>query len=81
MKCFVRVQKLNPNIVTVPVSKGIGNGSISIHPNLALKKLKKVSKALSGDLSRHLIKLPDKFKIEIKFREHYKAFKASFIQI
>ncbi|MCC0716559.1 M55 family metallopeptidase [Clostridioides sp. ES-S-0077-01] len=55
------------------------NGSISIHPNLALKKIEKgVKKALSGDLSRHLIKLPDKFKIEIKFREHYKAFKASF---
>lgn len=72
-------KKLNPNIVTVPVSKGIGNGSISIHPNLALKKIEKgVKKALSGDLSRHLIKLPDKFKIEIKFREHYKAFKASF---
>ena len=72
-------KKLNPNIVTIPVSKGIGNGSISIHPNLALKKIEKgVKKALSGDLSRHLIKLPDKFKIEIKFREHYKAFKASF---
>jgi D-amino peptidase len=72
-------KKINPNIITVPVSKGIGNTSISIHPNLALSKIKEgVKNSLTGDLSRHIIKLPDRFEIEIKFRQHYKAYRSSF---
>lgn len=70
---------LNPNIVTVPVSKGIGNASISIHPDLALEKIRiGVKESLSGDISRHLIKLPTVFVIEIKFKNHFDAYKASF---
>lgn len=72
-------KKLNPNIATVPVSKGIGNGSISIHPNLAIKQIESgVKESLSGDLSRHIIKLPKSFEVKIKFKDHYKAYKASF---
>ena len=72
-------KNLNPNIVTVPVSKGIGNGSISIHPNLAIKNIRLgVKSALSSNLSHHLIKLPKYFKIEIRFKEHFKSFRASF---
>ncbi|MGL5346577.1 MAG: M55 family metallopeptidase [Peptostreptococcaceae bacterium] len=72
-------KEIFPNIVTVPVSKGIGQASISIHPNLAIKKIKEgVKMALTGDLNRHLITLPNKFKVEIKFRQHYRAYKASF---
>lgn len=72
-------KKLFPNIVTVPVSKGIGNASVSIHPNLALKKIQTgVKESLSGDLARHIIDLPEKFDIEIKFRQHYNAYKSSF---
>ena len=72
-------KKLNPNIITDRVSKGIGNASISIHPTLAVKNIRLgVKSALSGDLSRHLIKLPESFKIEIKFKEHYNSYKASF---
>ncbi|WP_250675246.1 M55 family metallopeptidase [Paraclostridium ghonii] len=72
-------KKLNPNIITVSVSKGIGNASLSIHPEVALKNIQDgVEKALSGDLSRHIIKLPKLFFIEIKFKNHYDAYKASF---
>ena len=72
-------KKLNPNIITVAVSKGIGDAAISIHPQTALKNIKEgVFKALSGDLSRHIIKLPDEFNIEIRFKKHQDAFKASF---
>ena len=72
-------KKIFPNLVTVAVSKGIGNGSVSIHPNLAVKRINEgVKEALSGDLSRHMIKLPEKFEIEIKFRNHFKAYRASF---
>ena len=58
---------------------GIDQASISIHPNVAIKKIKDgVKRALTGDLNRHLITLPNKFKVEIKFRQHYRAYKASF---
>lgn len=72
-------KEINSNIVTVPVSKGIGDGSISIHPNLALRKIEDgVKNSLSYDLSKYMIKLPDKFNIEIKFRQHYKSYRSSF---
>lgn len=73
------VKKLNLNIVIVFVLKGIGNGLILIYLNFVLKKIEKgVKKVLFGDLFRYLIKLLDKFKIEIKFREYYKVFKVFF---
>ena len=72
-------KEIFPNIVTVPVSEGMGESSISIHPHLAAKEIKeKVKESLTGDLSRHMVKLPEKFEFEIKFRQHAKAYRASF---
>ncbi|MDR0879385.1 MAG: M55 family metallopeptidase [Clostridioides sp.] len=72
-------KKLNPNIVTASVNRGYGNGSISVHPNLATRMIEDgVKDALSGDISRHLIELPKHFEVEIRYTEAYKAFKASF---
>jgi D-amino peptidase len=72
-------QKLNPNIITAPVSKGIGDASVSIHPQLAVRLIQEgAEKALQSNLERHLIKLPERFEIEIRFRQHYRAYKASF---
>lgn len=72
-------QKINPHIKTVPVSEGIGNASISIHPNVALKKIKEqVQAALSDELGRYKIDLPESFHVEIAFREHYLAYRGSF---
>ncbi|MED1954165.1 M55 family metallopeptidase [Brevibacillus centrosporus] len=72
-------QKLNPNIKTVPVSEGIGNASLSIHPDLALKKIKEqVESVVGDDLSKYLVKLPESFRVEIAFREHYHAYSGSF---
>ncbi|MGG1663018.1 M55 family metallopeptidase [Brevibacillus sp. NRS-1366] len=71
--------KINPNIKTVPVSEGIGNASISIHPNAALKKIKEqVQAVLADDLSKYRIELPESFHVEIAFREHYMAYRGSF---
>jgi D-amino peptidase len=72
-------KKLNPNIKTVAVSEGIGNGSISINPNLALKRIKQgVLEALKDDRSKYMIGLPEKFSMEISYKEHYLAYKAGF---
>lgn len=72
-------QKLNPNIMTLAVSEGIGNAAISIHPHLALKAIKqKVLEVVADDFSKYLIQLPEEFKVEIAFREHFHAYRGSF---
>lgn len=73
------VLKLNENIKTLPVSEGIGNASISIHPDLAVKKIKeKVLESLKDDHSKYLIKLPEKFHVEISFKKHFLAYRGGF---
>lgn len=72
-------RSLVPAITAVPVSEGLGNASLSIHPAVAQRLIKEgVGKALRGDLSKCLIQLPDKFEAVVRFREHFKAYRASF---
>jgi D-amino peptidase len=70
---------LNENISTAAVSEGIGNASISVHPDLSLKMIKsKVQEVLKKDLSLCKVKLPESFNIEIRYKEHFDAYKNSF---
>jgi len=71
--------KINQNIKTVPVNKGVGNSVISIHPKLAVEKIKEsVESILKGDINKCNIELPEHFKVEISYKKHANAFKASF---
>ena len=71
--------KANINIKTVAVNKGVGNSVISIHPKLTVEKIKEsVESILKGDIDKCKIKLPEHFKVKLSFRNHTKAFKASF---
>ena len=71
--------KKNPGTETVAVSHGIGGGSVSISPKLAVKRIEDAAKrALDKDISKLVLPLPDKFDIEICFKEHINAFKGSF---
>jgi D-amino peptidase len=81
-----RAAKLDPGIRTVAVSEGLGNASISIHPTLAVERIKKTATAAFGATaaaspaargSRSLA-LPGEFKIEIRFRQHHLAYRGSF---
>lgn len=64
-----------PGITTVAVNRGIGDAVLSINPNLAVKKIKEgVYSALSADYSKCMVNMPDKFKLEIGFKEHATAF-------
>jgi D-aminopeptidase len=73
------VKKLNKNIKTVAVSEGIGNASISINPDLAVERIKQTAlEALNDDRDKYIIKLPEKFKVEIHYNDHYLAYKAGF---
>lgn len=75
----MEVNKVNKNIKTVAVNKGVGNSVISIHPQLAVEKIKEsVESILKGDIDKCKIELPDHFKVKISYKKHASAFKASF---
>ena len=63
----------------VPVSRGVGGGSVSIHPAQAVKQIEAAARrALDKDISRIMPDMPDVFNVEINFREHVAAYKAGF---
>jgi len=71
--------KVNKNIKIVAVNKGVGNSVISIHPQLAVEKIKEgVESILEGDIDKCKIELPEHFKVELSYRKHTRAFKVSF---
>jgi len=68
-----------PGIQTVAVKHGVGNSTVSIHPHLAVERIREsVQEALEGDVSKCRVKLPKHFSVEIKYKEHSKAYKSSF---
>ena len=68
------IKEINPNIETVAVSEGCGRGSISIHPNKALRLIREAAKrAVQKDGKDCMFPLPEHFKVEIFFKEHFKA--------
>jgi D-amino peptidase len=72
-------KEVNPGMLTVPVSEGKGTSNISIHPNLAVKTIKETAKkAVSGDLSKCKIELPDRFEVEILYKDNKLAYQTSF---
>ncbi len=72
-------RQLIPSITTVPVIEGIGNATKSIHPMEALLLLENgIKTAFSGDYHSCIPELPKQFHMEIRFREHYRAYRSSF---
>ena len=70
---------LIPNIATLAVKQGIGNSTINIHPHLAVEKIREgVKIALQGDVSKCRLPMPEKFAVEITYKDHAMACKASF---
>ncbi len=68
----------NKNINTVAVKEGIGNSTVNIHPSLALDLIKRAAKnAVEQDMFKCLIELPHEFNVEIKYRNHKDAYRAS----
>lgn len=73
------VQALNPHIRTNAVMHGVGNSTVSIHPHLAVQRTRDgVEKALKDDVSQCLIPLPSYFSVEVKYKDHARAYRASF---
>lgn len=73
------VETMNPRIKTVAVNEGMGNGAISIHPNLAVRRIREtVREALLGDKADYRFPLPDAFDVTIAYRDHFNARRAAF---
>ena len=68
-----------PATITVPVSYGVGHGSVSIHPDKAVKLIReKAEEAMKLDKAACMFPLPDSFHVEVDYRDHFKAKSASF---
>lgn len=73
------VSAVNERIQTVAVNSGVGGSTISIHPKTAVKKIHDgVEHALKGNLALCKILLPDRFTLELRYKEHSKAYRASY---
>jgi D-amino peptidase len=70
---------LIPGLTTVAVKEGLGNATTSIHPHLAVSRIRdSVRRSLEGDVENCLVRLPKRFAVEIGYREHARAYRASF---
>jgi D-amino peptidase len=68
-----------PGITTVPVKRGAGASTISIHPELACERIREAAEAaLGGNPASCQIDLPDRFVLELDYRRHARAYRASF---
>lgn len=73
------VAEVNPAIATVAVKEGIGGSTVNIHPSLATARIREAAaRALSGDVARAQIALPAHFSIELRYRDHTKAYALGF---
>ena len=64
-------RELIPEMVTVPVNKGVGGGVLSIHPDLAVERIR-------AQAHKCKVPMPDHFDSQIRFREHKLAYSKSF---
>ncbi len=72
------IQSVNPNIMTVPVSEGMGNASLSIHPHVAVKRIREtVAKAVQQPKADCMYPMPEFFTVEINYKQHFDAQNAS----
>ena len=73
------VAAFNSHIGTVAVKEGIGNSTLSLHPQVAVAKIREeTAKALKGDLALCKVPLPGHFSTEIQYRRAYDAYRNGF---
>ena len=73
------IESVNPNIRTVAVNQGVGNGCIALHPASAVKQIrKKVFDALAQPRELFAFPLPETFDIVVEYRQHIDAKRAGF---
>lgn len=72
------VKAFNPQIKTIAVQEGFGGGIVSIHPDLAVERIRKGVKKSLDDLEGHCFETPELYEMIIEFKKHADAYKFSF---
>ena len=72
-------KEIHPNLTTVAVKEGFGGSTCAINPNLACEKIREAAeKALAPGFSKEVPTLPEHFVLELTYKEHKDAVRASF---
>lgn len=72
------VKEVDPQIVTCVTSRGLGGSVTSEHPAVSRRKLMAAAEEAVRGMGSVVQKLPEHFKIEMRYREHPEAYKSSF---
>ncbi|MFJ7951751.1 M55 family metallopeptidase [Lysinibacillus sp. NPDC096418] len=73
------IQSVNENIVTFATKEGVGNATISVSPQLALMETKRlVEHSMKVERESLQVTLPERFVVEIIYRDHTRAYRNSF---
>lgn len=69
-----------PNIATVPINEGTGGGALTLHPDVAVRRIREtVAHAIATKTKEEcMFPMPESFHIEINFKEHFKAYRGGF---
>jgi D-amino peptidase len=63
----------------MPVQRGAGSSTTSIHPHLAVERIRSgVEAALKADVSKCRVPMPEHFSVELRYRKHADALHAGF---
>lgn len=73
-----KAKEFNPSIETVAVKEGDGGATASINPELACELIKEGVKNGLKHIEACKIAIPNKFEVEINYKEHKEARHASF---
>lgn len=73
------VKEYNENIRTVASLKGIGQATVSDHPELVVKRIREgVEEGLRKDQKKVMRPLPDRFSVELDYKQPREAYGKSF---
>jgi D-amino peptidase len=67
----------------VPVLRGVGASTISIHPDLAAERIREgvaaaVREVARGEFDTAAVRLPERFVLRLEYREAARAYRARF---
>lgn len=73
------VKEYNAHIATYAVKEGYGKSVISVHPTAAVDNIRQcVTETLQKDIKKAIVELPEKFSVEVTYKNHATAYEKSF---
>lgn len=73
-----QIREFAPHIKTVAVQEGFGGAIVSIHPDLAVDRIRRGVKKSLESLEEYHFEQPEEYEMLIEFKNHADAYKFSF---